>query len=260
MQTWRSHWRLVWHFVLRDLKGRYAGSLMGVFWAVVHPLLLLLLYTFVFSFALRIRVGAEVGTEYFPLFLAAGLIPWIAFQESLSRSATSVLDHASLIKRLAFPSEILAPFLVFSSFLHQCAGLAVLVGFMGVLGEVPGPQAILVIGLFPLQLLFTLGLAWLLSVALVYFRDLGQLLGPGLTAWFFLTPVVYPLTAVPEGVRWWLGWNPTAILIEMYRGLLLREEVPPLGSVAGFALLAGITAGIGYACFIRAKGDLVDLV
>lgn len=260
MKGWRSLLRIIWNFVLRDLKGRYAGSIMGIFWAVVHPLLLLLLYTFVFSFALRIRVGAEVGTEHFPLFLAAGLIPWIAFQESLSRSATSILDHANLIKRLAFPSEVLAPFLVFSGFLHQCIGLAVLVVFLGIMGDLPGPQAVVLLGLFPFQILFTLGLAWLLSVVLVYIRDLGQLLGPGLTAWFFLTPVVYPLTAVPDGVRWWLSWNPLAILIEMYRGLLLRGELPSLGTVAGFAILAFVILGVGYTCFMKAKGELVDLV
>ncbi len=252
--------QVIGSFVRRDLRGRYAGSLMGVFWSVVHPLALLLLYSFVFAIAIRIPLPPEEGTPYFAFFLATGLFPWIGFQEAVSRSSTAVAEHANLIKRAAFPSEILPVYLVLSSFLHQVIGLALLLLVMAVVGQPLHVAALGLPGVFLLQLLWTCGLAWFFAAATVFFRDLQQLLSVGLTMWFFLTPIAYPASILPEAYRFLLTGNPVYHLIEAYRSLLLRGEFPPWEGLLFFsaAALAVFIAGGWF--FQRVKHEFADLV
>lgn len=247
-------------FVRRDLKGRYAGSLMGVFWSVVHPLTLLLLYSFVFSIAIRIPLPPEEGTPYFAFFLASGLFPWIGFQEAVGRSATAITDHAHLIKRAAFPSEILPVYLVVSGFLHQVIALALLVVVMSLAGQPLHLTALGLAGVFLLQLLWTCGLAWFVAAATVFFRDLQQLVSVGLTLWFFLTPIAYPASILPEGYRWILSVNPIYHLIESYRSLLLRGEWPSWEGALFFAVASAFVFWAGGAFFRRVKHEFADLV
>ena len=108
----------------RDIRGRYAASVLGLSWAIVQPLALLALYTFVFAYILRIRLGGSSSTAGFALYLICGMLPWLAFAEGLSRSATVVLEHTHLIKKVVFPAEILPAYVVVSAFVMQFVGLS----------------------------------------------------------------------------------------------------------------------------------------
>ena len=114
-----GHRQLLWNFIIRDLKGRYVGSVMGVFWNVLSPMIMLATYTFVFSYVMQAKVPPGSGTDNFPIYLFCGMMPWLAFSESVQRSATVILDNASLVKKVKFPSEILVAYIVISSFIHE---------------------------------------------------------------------------------------------------------------------------------------------
>lgn len=221
----RPHWFLLRELVRRDFQGRYAGSFLGFVWSFVQPLWQLLLFSFVFSTVMRIP-PTGTGTSRFWVFLFCGLLPWLAVQEGVLRGATAVTDNAHLVKKLRFPPEILVVTAVLAALAHEAiAALVFLVALVSV-GELsPATLPWLLVAL-PLQLALTCGLGLLLAGVQVFFRDVAQLLGMALTAWFYLTPIVYPLAMVPESWRGWLALNPLTGLVSLYRAALLGGSTP----------------------------------
>ena len=203
-------WFLLRELVRRDFQGRYAGSLLGFVWSFVQPLFLLGLYYFVFATVLKIRLTGE-ATESFGLFLFAGLLPWMAFQEGVSRGATAVTDNAVLVKKLTFPSEILVLAVALAALLHEGIAAAVFLAVVAVTGHLSVATLPWLLVAIPLQMGLTLGLGFLLASLNVLFRDISQILGMVLMAWFFLTPIVYSLNHVPDGLRPWIAANPLTV-------------------------------------------------
>ncbi|MEL7058535.1 MAG: ABC transporter permease [Acidobacteriota bacterium] len=236
---------LLREFVRRDVQGRYAGSMLGFFWSLVQPAFQLALFSFVFSVVLKIRLGGE-PTDNFAVFLFCGLMPWLAFQEGLQRSTTAITDNAPLVKKIHFPAEILVLSVVISAVLHQAVAsllfLAVLV-WMGLL-EVSGFPLLAVA--LPLQVALTLGLGLFGAAIHTFFRDFGQFLIMLLTGWFYLTPIVYPASALPERLEPLLAWNPMSALVDLYRqaflgGRLAEVEYLPIAFAwAATAMFAGL--------------------
>lgn len=182
------HRALIINFVKRDLLVRYKGSVMGIFWSVAHPFIMLLLYTLVFSGILRVQVGPAEGTRIFALYLFCGMLPWNAFQDGMSRSTEVIFQHANLIKRTIFPSEILPAYIVLSCLVNELIGLTILLGAALLTAHGLGLSVLLLPVILLLQVAFTLGLAWIVAAINVFLRDVGQLLGMILTLWLFLTP------------------------------------------------------------------------
>lgn len=250
-------WFLLRELVRRDFQGRYAGSLLGFVWSFVQPLFLLGLYYFVFATVLKIPLYGE-RTDNFALFLFAGLLPWMAFQEGVSRGTTAVTDNAVLVKKLTFPSEILVVAVTLAALLHEGIAAVVflaVVAFTGQLAPLSLPWLLLAV---PLQLALTLGLGLLLASLNVLFRDISQLLGMGMMAWFFLTPIVYPLGQVPERLQPWIAANPLTVLVSLYRLAFFGGEPMPAWHLAWLGGLAvGLAVG-GLALFRRLKPIFVD--
>ncbi len=239
---------LLRELVVRDLQSRYTGSLLGLLWAFVHPLWQLALFSFVFSFVLRVPLAGE-ATASFPIFLFAGLLPWLGVQEGVARATSAVSDNASLVKKLRFPSQLLVASTVLSALVHQGIALAVFAGILGLRGELVPAALLWLIPAALAQLALTGGLGLLCSSLQVYFRDVGQLVGIALSAWFYLTPIVYPLALVPERFRALLVYNPLAALVGLYRTALLGGSPPPAGALWALAGGALGLLGVGYALF-----------
>lgn len=254
------HRGLIRAFTIRDLQSRYRGSVGGLVWSVVHPLALLVLYTFVFSWILEIRLGPEVGTPYFPVFLLAGLLPWQAVQEALSRSTVVLLEHPTLVKRTPFPTEILPAFVTLSALVAQLIGTGLLIVLLMALGHLPGASLALLPLLLALQVGMTLGLGWTLAGLNVYLRDVGQLLGIGLTLWVFLTPIFYPPTLFPRAARFLLLVNPLAILVDAYRAVLIRGGWPAPAPLLVLTACAGALFAFGFWLFRRLQPGFADAV
>lgn len=248
---------LLRELVKRDFQGRYAGSILGLLWSFVQPLWLLLLFSFVFATVLRVPLVGQ-RTDHFGLFLLAGLLPWLAVNEGLQRAATAITDNSQLVKKLAFPTEILVAAVVLAALLHECIALAMFAVVLAALGELAITSLHLLVLAMSLQLVLTFGLGLLLSGIHVFFRDVGQILGMVLGGWFYFTPIVYPLSLVPERFRPLVEANPLTPLVEMYRAALLGGDSGlPRGTVT-LSLVALLVLALGILTFRRMRPALVD--
>lgn len=247
-------------FVRRDIQGRYVTSMMGLSWAIIQPLTLLLLYTFVFAYVLKIRLGGSGTPASFALYLFCGMLPWLAFVEGVTRSASVILDQAHLIKKVVFPSEILPAYVVLSALVMEFVGLALLVAGVGVFQRNLGWPMVFLPVIILLQFLFTMGLGWFFASINVFLRDVGQLLGLGMTLWMFLTPIFYPAEMVPERFRWVLDLNPMYYLVQAYRDVVLDQRFPALPHVVALAAIAMATFILGHWFFRRSKHAFVDVL
>jgi lipopolysaccharide transport system permease protein len=254
---WRAR-GVVAALVARDLRGRYVGSTLGLVWAVVNPLAQLAIFTFVFSTVLAVRFGTD--DVPFVLYLAAALFPWLAFQESVLRSATCLVENAVLVKRVVFPVEVLPVQIALSALIHQLIALALLLVLMVALGVPPRPAALALPALLALQLLLTIGVGWIVAAAHVLFRDTAQLLGVVFPMWFYLTPIIYPYHLVPAYLRPVLALNPLTALVEAYRDVLLHGVVPLGGRELWLAFVSVAVFYGGAAVFARSRGEIADLV
>src|SRR5512134_2653932 len=176
---------LIQSLVARELKARYRGSVLGFFWSFINPLLLLLIYSFVFTFVIPARAP---GHEPYALFMFCGILPWTWFSASLLESSNVLISGGNLIKKVLFPAEILPIVSVLANMVHFFFGLPILAVFL-IYYRIPlnvGEFAWFPVVVF-VQLLFTLGLALMLSALTVHFRDLRDILSNVLTFWFFAT-------------------------------------------------------------------------
>jgi ABC-type polysaccharide/polyol phosphate export permease len=255
-----AHRATIEAFVRRDIRGRYVTSVMGLSWAIIQPLALLLLYTFVFSYLLRLRFGASGSTGDFAMYLFCGMLPWLAFAEGVTRSTHVVLEHAHLIKKVVFPSEILPAYVVVSALVMEAVGLAVFLLVRLVATRELGWTLLLLPIVVLLQFLLTVGLGWLLACLNVFLRDVGQLLGLGMTLWMFLTPIFYPPEMIPDRVRWLLAANPMYHLVQAYRDLLIEQRLPHPGGIGMLTLAALAAFVIGHWAFRRSKPAFVDVL
>lgn len=192
---WRNLRRLVRYrgliqsLVVRELKARYRGSVLGFFWSFVNPLLLLTIYSFVFA---KILPNATTETKPYPVFMFSGLLPWTWFSASLLEASGSLIAGGNLIKKVLFPAEVLPIVAVLSNLVHFVLGLTILAGFMVYFAHYPDWAEIAWLpAIMLVQLVFTVGLALLLSALTVHFRDIRDLLANLLTFWFFGTPIIY---------------------------------------------------------------------
>ena len=249
---------LIWTFVVRDLRGRYVGSLMGVFWSIIHPFVLLLSYTFVFSIVLQIKL--DFGpTDNFTLFLFCGLLPWLYFQDTVMRSCTSVVDQRNLVQRTLFPSEILPITMALSNLVTHLLGTAILLLVLVYLGLLGKASILFPLTLLPL-ILFAVGIGWLAAALQVFLRDTVQILTVLLTLWFWFTPVFYQMEMVPESLRVVMQFNPLTHVVQINRSLFLENRVPDLeswGILAGSSAIAILFGGV---VFRKTKREFVDVL
>ena len=257
--VWRHRW-LFRSLLQRELRNRYAGSVGGLVWALLHPVLMLAIYAAVFQYVFEVRLPNADHTQPYILWVALALWPWLAFSEATSRGTVAVQQHADLVKKVAFPNELLVYSAVVAALTLHATGYAIVLTLLRLLGyelDVPGLIAVGLWGWVVLGLAAT-GLALFLGALHVFLRDTEQLLGQLLTALFFATPVLYPLALVPPALRDWIMFNPLAHVIEPVRlaGLGRWDAQPVLLALApGGALLLWLA---GRAWFRRLSPHFED--
>jgi ABC-type polysaccharide/polyol phosphate export permease len=250
---------LIQSLVARDLKARYRGSVLGFFWSFVNPLLLLSIYTFVFTVVMP---GARGDLEPYSLFMFCGLLPWTWFSSAVLESATVLVAGGNLIRKVLFPAEILPIVTVLAGFVHFCLGLLIVAGAIVYFQVAVSLQELLWLPLIILvQLILTLGLALIVSVITVHFRDMRDLLGNLLQLLFFATPILYPLSAVPANLQPVMKLNPFTHLALAYQDVLFTPgpftEARNLLLVGAIAL---VLLFVGLAIFDRLRDTLPEAV
>jgi ABC-type polysaccharide/polyol phosphate export permease len=251
---------LIQAMVVRDLKARYRGSVLGFFWSFFNPLLLLLIYTFVFT---QVLVGLRPGNmEPYALFMFCGILPWTWFSSSLLESSNTLISGGNLIKKVLFPAEVLPIVTVLANMVHFFLGLPILVAFLIYYQRPVDPLELLWFPVIVLvQLVLTIGLALFLSAMTVHFRDLKDLLGKLVTLWFFATPIIYPMLEAPPNLRWWLNLNPMTHIMISYQEVLFFPG--PHGHWKWLLALAVAAVGVflvGYFVFDRLRDSFAEEV
>jgi ABC-type polysaccharide/polyol phosphate export permease len=249
-----SNHYLLFTMIRKDIRSRYIGSTLGFFWSIINPILMLLIFTFLFSVVFKIKV-AEYGKEKgFVEFLICGFIPWIAFSEASLRSTAVIVENANFVKKLKFPSELFIVSTVLSSFCLQLIGFGLFILALALFGRIDSFLYLLLLPFaFILQILFTTGIGLILSCVNVFFRDVAQIANSLFTIWLYASPVMYPLSMVPEKYRIFLMMNPMTHLLEIYRSLVLKQGFPNGMSVIYVGVFAVFLLWMGQRLFLRLK-------
>ncbi len=249
-----AHREVLWALVLRDLKARYRGSVLGFLWTLLHPLLLMGIYSLVFSVYMRVDI------PMYPIFVFAGLLPWIWFSSAILTGTSSIIDGGSLVKRMPFPPQVLPVASVTATLVNFLLALPVLFVFALVTGLGLTWTLVVLPVIIVIQYVFTLGLAILLSMVMVRFRDIHHVVANLLTLWFFLTPVLYPAAFVPEPFRSLLWLNPLAPLMVAFQDAVYRGRLPAPHDLAVAAALALVVLAAALALCDRLRWVLVEQV
>ena len=258
--TVHRHRRLILSMARREMAARYRGSVGDVAWTILHPLLLMLTYFFVFGIVLRSRLGGDESRSGFVLYFLAGMLPWLPFSEAVGRAPAIILEHRNFVKKLLFPIETLSVSQAVAALATEGFALLIfLVLLFAMRGAVPVTLLWLPALVIP-QFLITVGVSWFLAALGVYLRDLGQIIGFLLTLVFFLTPICYPESALPDAARPILDKNPMYILVQAYRAILLEARAPallPLAALWAFSIAACVG---GAAWFQKLRRSFADVI
>ena len=261
----RSLWRhrqLICQMTRREVVGRYKGSVMGLAWSFFNPVFMLAVYTFVFSVAFKARwtTGVEESKSQFALILFAGLIVHSLFAEVLNRAPNLILSNINYVKKVVFPLEILPAISMGATLFHSLISLGVLLAAFALFNGYLHWTAIFIpLILLPLVFL-TLGLAWILASLGVFLRDVGQTIGIVTTVMMFLSPIFYPVTALPEEFRPWIMANPLTFIIEQTREVLIWGHLPNWIGLGIYTLAATAIAWVGYAWFQKTRKGFADVL
>jgi ABC-type polysaccharide/polyol phosphate export permease len=271
----RESRELLVNLTMREVRGKYKRTALGQGWSLLHPLALIAIFTLVFGVLLDARVppGNPSGLDVFALWLAAGLLPWTFFSGALTGGMQALIVNANLVKKVYFPRELLVSSAVFSFVVTFAVELGVLTVLLLAFGGQPLLWLPLVVGVVALLTVFTLGLALLLAIGNVYFRDVSYLVALLLQFWFYLTPIVYPPTLVTErlaargGVQLagidlpvaaLYGLNPMERFVGLFRALLYDNRLPDWQDWVGAGLAAAVSLAVGVAVFRRFSPRLVE--
>jgi len=255
--------RLLWPFIGRELREQYAGSLLGMFWSLLQPLLCILLYWWVFAAIMQTRFPASSALAETPFiaFLLTALLPWFAFQDGLNRAAGAILNRRDMVRKVHFPVQVFPLAATAAAFvIHALSFLLFVMIFTlwrgGAVANVLG--AILL--LLALQFAATAGLGLLLAAFTVYLRDTTQVLGLGLMVLFYTAPILYPLALVPAEFHGLIHLNPFTAFAEAYHGVVLTGVWPPPLIWIELGLFATLAPAIGVQVFRRLEPGFADVL
>ena len=243
---------------LTDLRGRYVGSSLGLFWSVIHPLVMILIYTVVFSQVMGARLAASPDPYGYGLYLCSALLPWIGFQEVVLRCTTLFPDNANLVRKVAFPKSILYGFVTLSSAINLALALGVFLLALALTGHSLHAALLLWLPFIALQLAFGLGLGVLASVLHVFVRDTAQLVGVAFQVLFWATPIVYVENVLPLWLQRLERFNPLYVFSTTHRAIVLDGTPPSLRRALFLVGLTAATLTLGVALYRRFRAEILD--
>jgi lipopolysaccharide transport system permease protein len=259
------YFRPVWAYrgfvlgnVKREFQLKYRNSLLGAAWTVINPLAQILVYTVIFSQIMRARLPGVDSTFGYSIYLCSGILTWGLFAEITSRSQNMFLENANLLKKLNFPRLCLPVTAVTTGLLNFGIVFGLFTLFLVISGNFPGIVFVALAPLVVILVLFAVGLGIVLGVLNVFFRDVGQFFGIFITFWFWLTPIVYPSSILPERVQPLVALNPIAGFMGAVQGVLMRSEWPNWTNLIYLAVLAVVFCMLGLRLFRSRAGEMVD--
>lgn len=238
----------------RDLQTRYKGSVLGILWSVLHPLILAGIYTLAVRFVLRIQI------PNYAIFVLSGLLPWMFITSSLTIASMSIVSQGPLIKKIAFPREALPIASVAGQLVHFTIAYLIVVPAMALVQIGLGPALLALPVLMLLLAMFACGMALLVAAAQVYFPDTRHLLDVVLQLWFWVTPIIYSMEMVPERFRFLFNLNPLVPFFRAFRTVVLGFALPSMADTSVLVTMAVLVLAVGYGGFQRAQRRFAEFV
>lgn len=252
--------KLIWDFVVRDYKSKFAGSMLGFVWNIIFPLVTIVMYALVFSKIMGAKLAimgwqSEFG---YSIYLCAGMIAWMSFAEVVGRSTCIYLENANLIKKMAFPQEILNAYVVVIGIINFIITFIIYVLFLLIVKYPITLYILYVIPLLLLQMLFAFSMGIALSSLTVFFRDIAQVVNVVLQLWFWGTPIVYLLSVLPKSLSKIMKLNPMYYFINAYHSVIIEQRVPEYSHILIMIGIVVATFIFGYFTFSKLKNEIPD--
>ena len=251
-----AYWELLMNLTKREVKGRYSQSFFGIAWAIAQPLATMAVFTLVFSRLAKMPSG---GAPY-PLFAFAALVPWFFFMNSVASGTMSLVTYRNIVTKTYFPREIIPLAQVCSRLIDFAAAAALYAVLMVVYGVGLGAWALAAPAFFVLLLLFTIGFTFATSGANVFYRDVNPVVQIALQLWLYLTPVAYPMAAVPLRFKWLFVLNPLSAIVEGFRAALIFNRPPDLTLTLVSAALTVVLFAASFGAFKRMDRYFADVI
>ena len=245
---------LLWDMAIKQVKTRYSGSKLGIWWAIITPLILAVSINFIFTKIFKINI------PNYTLFVLSGIIPWIFFSNTLSEVTNSFIANTSVLKQGIFPREFIPLSVVLANFLNFFIGFIIILPIFIILNL--KVITVLLFLIFPLtfHFIFIIGLSLMFSCWNVFSKDVSHLLSISLLIWFWITPVFYSLEMVPFPYRWICLLNPMSYYVTLYRQILFKAEIPQVSVLSISFLISLISFFIGYSIFLREEAELLKRI
>lgn len=244
--------------VQREFQSKYRNSLLGAAWNIINPLAMIVVYTVIFAQVMRAKLPGIDSTFAYSIYLCAGVLTWGLFTEMVGRGQTMFLDNANLLKKISFPRITLPIIVVLNAGLNFAIVMVLFLAFLVISGNFPGWVILAALPILVLQIALAMGLGMVLGVLNVFFRDVGQFFGIFLQFWFWLTPIVYPATILPERIKPLMALNPMAPVITGYQNIFVNQQWPHWESLWPTAVLAALLCLLGLHLFKKNAGEMVD--
>jgi lipopolysaccharide transport system permease protein len=247
--------------VQREFQSKYRNSLLGATWTVINPLAMIFVYTVIFSQVMKARLSGSESSFAYSIYLCSGVITWGLFAEITGRAQSMFIENANMLKKLSFPRIILPLVTVINALLNFSIIFGLFLLFLIVSGNFPGWPVLAFLPVVLVQLLFAIGLGMVIGIMNVFFRDVGQFFGVFLQFWFWLTPIVYPASILPDQAKVIMSFNPMYPVITAYQQIFVEQTWPQWlqWRSLSYTLVAGIfLCWLGFKMFRRHSGEMVD--
>lgn len=256
-----AQWRyrsFIFGLVKRDFKTQYLNSMLGSLWALINPLSQIAVYTLIFSQVMASRIPGLSNSFGYSVFICAGLLPWQYFVDTISRAQGVFVSQANLLKKVSFPRSTLPTYVLLSATVNFAITYALFLLFLVVSGNWPGWAILAVIPLLAIQQALAVGMGVFLGTLNVFFRDIGHAVGIVLQFWFWLTPVIYPMKAIPEQYHWLFFANPMLPVMQAYQQAFLYHQFPHWHVLASSIAWAVGFLALGAFTFAKLNAEMVD--
>ena len=245
--------------IKREFQSKYRNSLLGAAWTVLNPLAMIIVYTVVFSQIMHTKLQPGIDNVFaYSIYLCTGVLAWGLFAEIVGRAQNTFLENANLLKKLNFPKLCLPAIVIANASLNFCIVFGLFSIFLLVSGNFPGMVYLALFPVLAILIAFAIGLGISIGVLNVFFRDIGQFFGIAMQFWFWLTPIVYPLSILPESVRSLMIYNPMASLMIACQNIFVTRQWPVWQSLLPVITLAVATCALGMYLFHKHASEMVD--
>ena len=247
-----KYWEFFKISVMKEFRGKYKKSFLGVLWSFINPLLQLLVYSIVFSFIMK------AGIPNYTAFLVVALIPWNFFSVTIAQSTTSIVYNSGILKKIYFPREILPISIVTSNLLNFLISGIIVIGALLISGIGLSINIICLPIVIIIQYVFSLAFALILSAITVYIRDLEYFISVIMMMMFYFCPIVYSAEIIPAKFKWLFNLNPMLHIINSYRDILYYQSLPRFRALALLFVISVVLLTIGYKIFKKLEKKFLD--